>query len=196
MSRSGRLYVGGAYAGHLLCFDPAADALLDLGAIHPEAAVFPCRMDEDADGRIWIGGENGLTLFDRERFVTTFTTDNSPLPADSVNTTDATLGEFGHAITLASGQLEEGNDFGNFQLATKTGAKFNDLNAYDLEQADKIDIRQLVFPARLRELGRWLIRSEISGQVPFEITYFTSGLSWRAFYMALSSSLKMSSSLV
>ncbi|MBN2315875.1 MAG: DUF4139 domain-containing protein, partial [Sedimentisphaerales bacterium] len=36
---------------------------------------------------------------------------------------------------------------------------------------------------RLRELGRWLIRSEISGQVPFEITYFTSGLSWRAFYM-------------
>ena len=50
-------------------------------------------------------------------------------------------------------------------------------------QGDKIDVRQLVFPARLRELGRWLIRSEISGQVPFEITYFTSGLTWRAFYM-------------
>jgi hypothetical protein len=52
-----------------------------------------------------------------------------------------------------------------------------------LAQADKIDIQQLVFPARLRELGRWLIHSEVSGQVPFEITYFTSGLSWRAFYM-------------
>jgi len=51
------------------------------------------------------------------------------------------------------------------------------------KQRDKIDIQQLVFPARLRELGRWLIRSEVSGQVPFEITYFTSGLSWRAFYM-------------
>ncbi|MBN2138849.1 MAG: DUF4139 domain-containing protein [Sedimentisphaerales bacterium] len=51
------------------------------------------------------------------------------------------------------------------------------------EHNDKIDIQQLVFPARLRELGRWLIRSEVSGQVPFEITYFTSGLSWRAFYM-------------
>jgi len=50
-------------------------------------------------------------------------------------------------------------------------------------QADKIQVQQLVFPARLRELGRWLIRSEVSGQVPFEITYFTSGLSWRAFYM-------------
>ncbi|MHC4727688.1 MAG: DUF4139 domain-containing protein [Planctomycetota bacterium] len=52
-----------------------------------------------------------------------------------------------------------------------------------LEQEDKIDIQQLVFPARLRELGRWLIHSEVSGQVPFEITYFTSGISWRAFYM-------------
>ena len=51
------------------------------------------------------------------------------------------------------------------------------------QQRDSIDVQQLVFPPRLRELGRWLIRSEISGQVPFELTYFTSGLSWRAFYM-------------
>jgi len=57
------------------------------------------------------------------------------------------------------------------------------LSLEPLEQGDKIDIEQLVFPARLRELGRWLIHSEISGQVPFEITYFTSGISWRAFYM-------------
>jgi hypothetical protein len=57
------------------------------------------------------------------------------------------------------------------------------LSLEPLEQADKIDIQQLVFPARLRELGRWLIHSQVSGQVPFEITYFTSGLSWRAFYM-------------
>ncbi len=51
------------------------------------------------------------------------------------------------------------------------------------EQKDKIEIQQLVFPARLRELGRWLIHSEVSGRVPFELTYLTSGLSWRAFYM-------------
>jgi len=57
------------------------------------------------------------------------------------------------------------------------------LSLEPLYQAGKIDIQQLVFPARLRELGRWLIRSDVSGQVPFEITYFTSGLSWRAFYM-------------
>ncbi len=66
MSRSGRLYVGSAYAGHLLCFDPALNALLDLGAINPGAATFPCRMDEDENGRIWIGSYPGadLTVYD------------------------------------------------------------------------------------------------------------------------------------
>jgi hypothetical protein len=57
------------------------------------------------------------------------------------------------------------------------------LNIEPTEQKDKIDIEQLVFPPRLREIGRWLIKSQVEGQVPFEITYFTSGLSWRAFYM-------------
>ena len=52
-----------------------------------------------------------------------------------------------------------------------------------LAESDKIDVQQLVYPARLKDIGRWLIRSEITGAVPFEITYFTSGLSWRAFYM-------------
>ena len=50
-------------------------------------------------------------------------------------------------------------------------------------QADKIEIRQLVFPARTQQVGQWLIYSQIDGRVPFEITYFTSGLAWRAFYM-------------
>ncbi len=66
MSRSGRLYIGSAYAGHLLCFDPEKDALLDLGAIHPEAATFPCRIDEDARGKLWIGSypSADLTSYD------------------------------------------------------------------------------------------------------------------------------------
>ncbi len=46
----------------------------------------------------------------------------------------------------------------------------------------KIDIQQLVYPAGLKDIGRWLIRSEVEGQFPFEITYFTSGVTWRAFY--------------
>jgi hypothetical protein len=51
-----------------------------------------------------------------------------------------------------------------------------------LGHKDQVQVQQLVFPPRLRELGRWLIHSQVSGQVSFELTYFTSGLSWRAFY--------------
>jgi streptogramin lyase len=66
MSRTGQFYIGSSYAGHLLRFDPQKDALEDLGPIHPEAAVFPCRLDEDANGRIWIGsyGTADLTCYD------------------------------------------------------------------------------------------------------------------------------------
>jgi hypothetical protein len=66
MSRTGRLYVGSAYAGHLLCFDPEKDALENLGAIHPQAATFPCRIDEDENGLVWIGSYPAadLTCYD------------------------------------------------------------------------------------------------------------------------------------
>ncbi len=57
------------------------------------------------------------------------------------------------------------------------------LSLQPLANSSDIDIQQLVFPARLKDIGRWLIHSKVQGQVPFEITYFTSGLSWRAFYM-------------
>ncbi|MCD6392064.1 MAG: DUF4139 domain-containing protein [Planctomycetes bacterium] len=66
------------------------------------------------------------------------------------------------------------------------------LNLEPLKNTDKIDIQQLVYPARLKDIGRWLIRSEVEGLVPFEITYLTSGLHWRAFYMGtLSADEKM-----
>jgi hypothetical protein len=46
-----------------------------------------------------------------------------------------------------------------------------------------IDILDLTFPPRVRNLGLWHVRSRTGGEVPVEITYLTSGLSWRAFYM-------------
>jgi hypothetical protein len=49
--------------------------------------------------------------------------------------------------------------------------------------ADKIDISDLTYPPRVQNLGLWNIKSGISGKVPVEISYLTSGLSWRAFYM-------------
>jgi hypothetical protein len=49
--------------------------------------------------------------------------------------------------------------------------------------ADRIDIADLTYPARVQNLGLWNINSEVGGKVPVEISYLTSGLNWRAFYM-------------
>jgi len=38
-------------------------------------------------------------------------------------------------------------------------------------QADKIDIAELVYPPRVRNLGLWNVHSSMSGKVPVEITY-------------------------
>ena len=69
LSHSGKLYIGAAYSGHLLCFDPVRDVLEDLGAIHPGKAAFPCRLDEDEKGCIWIGsyGTADLTCYDSHK---------------------------------------------------------------------------------------------------------------------------------
>ena len=50
-------------------------------------------------------------------------------------------------------------------------------------EADKIRVTSLTYPPRVQNLGLWEIQSDLSGQAPVEISYLTSGLSWRAFYM-------------
>ncbi len=57
------------------------------------------------------------------------------------------------------------------------------LDMTPLAQADRIDISALVYPPRVQNLGLWQVDSEINGKVPVEISYLTSGLSWRTFYM-------------
>lgn len=53
------------------------------------------------------------------------------------------------------------------------------------EQAEKIDVMSLSYPPRIEHTGVWLVNSKAEGKVPFEITYLTSGLSWRAFYLGI-----------
>jgi hypothetical protein len=50
-------------------------------------------------------------------------------------------------------------------------------------EPDNIEVFDLNYPPRVKNLGVWTIKSEVSGKVPFEITYLTSGINWRAFYM-------------
>ena len=93
------------------------------------------------------------------------------------NSGDLTLARESRALTLG-----EGNNRLQFSWAN-TLIDPTSLSMIPMVQADKIDVQDLVFPPRVRNLGLWNIVSRVSGKVPMEITYFTSGLSWRAFYM-------------
>ncbi len=93
------------------------------------------------------------------------------------NSADLTLVREKRSLTL-----KKGWNWLQFMWAN-TAIDPTSLSLEAMQARDKIDIQQLVYPARLKDIGRWLIKSEVEGQYPFEITYFTSGLSWRAFYM-------------
>ena len=49
--------------------------------------------------------------------------------------------------------------------------------------ATQLDIQDLTFPPRIPHAGVWHVHSRRAGRVPVEISYLTSGLAWRAFYL-------------
>ena len=62
-------------------------------------------------------------------------------------------GAGGWGITLASGERDVDNDFGNYQAATKTGMKFDDLNGDGVKDAGEPALSGWVDP-RLRRHER------------------------------------------
>ena len=93
------------------------------------------------------------------------------------NSGDLTLARESRALTL-----KDGNNRLQFSWAN-TLIDPTSLEMIPMASAAEIDVQDLVYPPRVRNLGIWNIVSRVSGKVPMEITYFTSGLSWRAFYM-------------
>jgi hypothetical protein len=93
------------------------------------------------------------------------------------NSADMTLVRESRALTLKDGE-------NNLQFSwANTLIDPTSLEMLPKADADKIDIAALTYPPRVRNLGLWNIESSVSGKVPVEISYLTSGLSWRAFYM-------------
>jgi hypothetical protein len=54
-----------------------------------------------------------------------------------------------------------------------------------LDHVDQVDLLDTTFPSGRNDALQWNIRSEIAGQVPVEIRYFTSGLTWQADYVGI-----------
>jgi len=93
------------------------------------------------------------------------------------NSADMTLVRESRALTLKQGKNSLQFSWANTLIDPTS------LEMLPKADADKIDIAELVYPPRIQNLGLWNIKSDVSGKVPVEITYLTSGLSWRAFYM-------------
>ena len=93
------------------------------------------------------------------------------------NSADMTLVRESRALTLKDGDNKLQFSWANTLIDPTS------LEMLPRANADEIDIADLTYPPRVRNLGLWNIDSGVSGKVPVEITYLTSGLSWRAFYM-------------
>ncbi len=93
------------------------------------------------------------------------------------NSADMTLVREGRSLTM-----QEGANRLQFSWAN-TLIDPTSLQMLPKAHAGEIDIANLTYPPRVRNLGLWNVVSEVEGQVPVEISYLTSGLSWRAFYM-------------
>ncbi len=54
-----------------------------------------------------------------------------------------------------------------------------------LDRIDQVDLVDTTFPAGRNDALQWNIRSELAGQIPVEIRYFTSGITWKADYVGI-----------
>jgi hypothetical protein len=93
------------------------------------------------------------------------------------NSADMTLVRESRALTLKDGANKLQFSWANTLIDPTS------LEMLPKAFADKINIADLTYPPRVTNLGLWNIGSGVSGKVPVEITYLTSGLTWRAFYM-------------
>ncbi len=93
------------------------------------------------------------------------------------NSADLTLARESRGLVLTEGNNQLQFSWENTLIDPTS------LDMVPMAKAGQIDIASLVFPPRVKNLGLWNVNSEVSGKVPVAISYLTSGLSWRAFYM-------------
>lgn len=93
------------------------------------------------------------------------------------NPADLTLVREQRTLTLAEG---------NNRLEFSWVGTLIDPTSVRLEapkHADKVTLKEITYPPNVEGSAIWMIESKIAGEVPVEITFFTSGIRWQSFYM-------------
>jgi hypothetical protein len=96
------------------------------------------------------------------------------------NTEDITLAKETRSVTLKKGKN---------QLQFSWAGTLIDPTSVELrplEHVDEIEVADTVFPGQKPQHLIWNIESEFEGQALVEVSYFTSGLTWRMDYVATS----------
>lgn len=93
------------------------------------------------------------------------------------NSVDLTLVKETRTLTFKKGSNRLEFSWAN-TLIDPTSVEFR-----PLKQADQIEVLDVRFPPRVANTLEWNIQSEVDGEVPVEIRYFTSGIFWRADYV-------------
>ncbi|MEX2174845.1 MAG: DUF4139 domain-containing protein [Pirellulaceae bacterium] len=64
-----------------------------------------------------------------------------------------------------------------------------------LTQADKLDVLDTTFPHDKPHMLYWNVQSELDGEATIQITYFTSGITWSADYVAIANAAEQNLNL-
>ena len=93
------------------------------------------------------------------------------------NSVDLTLVKETRTLTFKKGSNRLEFSWAN-TLIDPTSVEFR-----PLKHADQIELLDVRFPPRVANTLEWNIQSEVGGEVPVEIRYFTSGIAWQADYV-------------
>ncbi len=94
------------------------------------------------------------------------------------NAADLTLARDRRSLTVSQGANRLQFSWSNTLIDPTS------LELTPLAEAASIQVQSLEFPPRVQGLGIWHLTAQTAGAVPFELNYFTSGISWHAYYLA------------
>src|SRR3954462_9317601 len=95
------------------------------------------------------------------------------------NSEDITLVRETRVVTFKKGMNPLQFSWANTQIdPSSVDLKF-------LTAADKLDVQDTTFPHDKPQMLYWNVKSEVDGEATIQITYFTSGITWSADYIAI-----------